>query len=124
MDRKFAVGAFVHAIAGLRLGRYMAASKNHGQVVTHTRVTLRGFVVTFIYGVCHWLRLGNDTSLLTAVQFYTHQAGTIVLVAGLFFLFGKLVTPESIDPLLAVSSTVVLIGMLMTTVLILKSTRS
>ena len=55
MDRKFVLTGLGYAILGLLLGIYMAASKNHGQLVAHAHIILVGFVVSFVYGVCHKL---------------------------------------------------------------------
>ena len=48
MDRRFVLTAFGDAILGLALGIYMAASKNHGQHVTHAHFMLIG-VFAFFY---------------------------------------------------------------------------
>jgi hypothetical protein len=117
MDRKFVMTAFVYAIVGLALGIHMAATKNHGQMVTHAHIMLLGFVVTFLYGVTHKLWLGNTSSTLATVQYYTHQVGTITLLTGLFLYYGRIVSIETIDPVLAIASIVVLIGLVLMTVL-------
>lgn len=123
MDRKFVITALIYAILGLALGIQMAASKDHGQLVTHAHIMLLGFVVTFIYGLCHRLWLDNQPSLLAKVQFFVHQVGTIVLLVGLFLMYGNIVTPEGIDPVLALASVTVLIGLLLMTTLFLRSPR-
>ena len=121
MDRKFVLTALGYAIVGLALGIYMAASKNHGQLVTHAHIMLIGFVVSFIYAVCHKLWLNNSTSKLAITQYYVHQVGTLVVVTGLFLYYGKFVSLEAIDPVLAISSITVFVGMVMMKVLFLKS---
>lgn len=124
MDRKFILTSLGYAIIGLILGIFMAASKDHGQLVTHAHIMLIGFVVSFIYGLCHKLWLNNITSTLAKAQFYIHQAGTLVVVTGLFLYYGKFVTLETIDPVLAISSIAVLIGMILMKVLFIKSTKN
>ena len=124
MDRKFILTSLGYAIIGLVLGIFMAASKDHGQLVTHAHIMLIGFVVSFIYGLCHKLWLNNITSTLAKPQFYIHQAGTLVVVTGLFLYYGKFGTLETIDPVLAISSIAVLIGMILMKVLFIKSTKS
>lgn len=121
MDRKFIMTGLVYAFVGLGLGIHMAASKNHGQRVTHAHIMLLGFVVTFLYGVTHKLWLGNITSTLATVQYYIHQVGTITLLAGLFLYYGRIVSIETIDPVLAIASIVVLIGLVLMTVLFFQS---
>ena len=123
MDRKYVLTSFGYALIGLALGIFMAASKDHGQLVTHAHIMLVGFVVSFIYGLCHKLWLNNTTSKLAIAQFYTHQIGALLLFIGLFLYYGKFVTIETIDPLLAISSIIVFVGVVLMKVLFLKATK-
>jgi drug/metabolite transporter (DMT)-like permease len=124
MDRKFILTGFGYAIIGLALGIYMAASKNHGQLVTHAHIMLLGFVVSFVYGVCHKLWLGNLKSGLASIQFYLHQTGTLFLAAGLFLLYGNFVGPEKLEPVLSVSSIIVLIALILMKIMMVKNTKT
>jgi len=121
MDRKFVLTGLGYAILGLMLGIYMAASKNHGHMVTHAHIMLVGFVVSFVYGLCHKLWLGNTTSRLAMIQFYVHQAGSAALFIGLLLLYGKFVSIDIIDPILAVASVIVFTGLLLMKVLFIQS---
>lgn len=121
MDRKFVITGMVYAILGMILGIYMAASKNHGQMVTHTHIMLAGFLISFFYGLCHKLWLNNDNSALARLQFYIHQAGLAFMCGGLFLLYGQLVKEEAIGPVLGLSSVVFLSGMLMMAFMFIKS---
>lgn len=123
MDRKFAITGLTYALIGLALGIHMAASNNHGQLVTHAHIMLVGFVVSFIYALCHKLWLGNSTSLTAVIQFYVHQAGAMVLLIGLFLLYGHFVAAELIDPVLALASLTVFAGMLLMVVLFVRAPR-
>ena len=123
MDRKFVLTGLGYAVAGLALGIFMAASKNHGQFVTHAHIMLIGFVLSFIYGVCHKLWLNNSASKLAVAQFYIHQVGTFILLIGLFLYYGKFVALETIDPALAVASVTVFVGLVLMKLLFIKSTK-
>ena len=124
MDRKFVLTGLGYAIVGLALGIYMAASNNHGQLVTHAHIMLLGFVVSFVYGVCHKLWLNNSTSKLAMVQFYIHQLGTLFLLTGLFLLYGQFVDAEAIEPVLSIASVVVLVGLILMKILFIRSTKT
>ena len=124
MDKKFILTSFAYAIIGLALGIFMAASKNHGHLVTHAHILLIGFVVSFIYGLCHKLWLNNIVSKLSTAQFYIHQIGTLGVVIGLFLFYGKFAEMETVDPLLAVSSIAVLFGMVLMKVLFIQSMKA
>lgn len=121
MDRRYVLSAFVYAIIGLLMGIYMAASKDHGQLVTHAHIMLVGFVVSFIYGLCHKLWISNSGSTLARVQFYVHHATSIFLGICLFLLYGNYVLLETIDPYLAIASFAVLIALIMMTVILVQS---
>lgn len=121
MDRKYILSSLVYAVLGMALGIYMAAAKNHAEHVTHAHILLAGFVVSFIYGLCHKLWLNNSTSLLAKTQFFVHQLGVAIMSAGLFLLYGGFVALEILDPILALSSIAVLIGMVLMTILFLQS---
>ena len=121
MDKKFVLTSLGYAILGMALGIFMAASKNHGQSITHAHIMLIGFVISFIYALCHKLWLNNSTSKLAITQYYVHQVGTLIVVTGLFLYYGKFVSLEAIDPVLAISSITVFVGMVMMKVLFIKS---
>lgn len=121
MDRKYVLTGLGYAILGMVLGIYMAASRDHGHLVTHAHIMLVGFVVSFIYGLCHKLWLNNSESRLAMVQFYIHQAGAATLFIGLFLLYGKFIDIDTIDPILAVSSVIVLTGVILMKVLFIQS---
>ncbi len=123
MDKKFVVAGLCYAILGMALGIFMAASKDHGHMVTHAHIMLIGFVVSFIYGLCHKLWLNNTTSKLATAQFFIHQIGAIGIVIGLFLLYGRHIAEETIDPVLALSSITVFTGMVLMMVLFIKSMR-
>jgi len=123
VDRKFVLTAFGYAIIGLALGIYMAGSHNHKQMVTHAHIMLVGFVLSFIYGLCHKLWLDNTTSKLAVAQYYLHQAGSLALLFGLFLLYGGFVDPAAIDPILGIASIVVFAGVVLMKVLFKQSAR-
>lgn len=122
MDRRFVATALVYAVIGLSLGIHMATSKDHGQLVTHAHIMLLGFVVSFIYALLHRLWLNAGHSRLALVQFYLHQAGTALLVIGLFLLYGGFAAEATLDPLLGLASVTAFAGMLCMAVLFFRST--
>ena len=122
-DRKYLVCALLFAIAGISLGIYMAASDNHGELVAHAHILLIGFVVSFIYGIIHKLWLAKPNPTIANLQFYLHQAAALALSVGLTLLYGVLVPPGPLVPLLTLGSITVLIGVLMMLYMVL-TTRS
>lgn len=123
MDKKFLLSALGYGILGLALGLVMAATKNHGQMVTHAHVLLVGFVLSFIYALCHKLWLRNVSGALAQVQFYAHQLGALFLSIGLFLYYGQFVSVERIDPWLSGASMAVFVGLILMKVLCIKHLR-
>ena len=121
MGRKFVLTGLGYAILGLALGIYMAASNNHGHLVTYANIMLVGFVVSFVYGLCHKLWLNNTSSRLVNIQYYLHQAGSAVLFLGLFLLYGKFIDAGDIKLILAIASVTVFVGLVLMTVLFMRS---
>ena len=120
MDRKFMMTALGYAIVGMLLGIHMAATHNHIQHVTHAHIMLIGFVISMAYAVCHKLWLGNLTSGLAKAQYYLHQVGTLILLISLFLMYGNVVSVSTMEPFLAISSIVVLLGMVLMKVMFIK----
>lgn len=96
------------AIVGMLLGIHMASSQNHVQHVTHAHIMLLGLVVSLLYGMVYRLWLPEQPAKLAMIQLALHHGGTLALTAGLFVLYGGMVAPPKIEPVLAVSSLLVL----------------
>lgn len=121
MDKKYVMTGLSYALVGILLGIYMAKSHDYGQKVTHAHILLVGFVVSFIYGVCHKLWLHAPAKLWSGIQFICHQAGTAIMVVGLFLLYGGLVSEDLLGPILGIASLAVLAGLIIMTVLVARS---
>jgi hypothetical protein len=113
LDRRYLVWSLGFAVLGLVLGIYMAASGNHSELVAHAHILLIGFVVSFIYGLIHRLWLRQPARGIANFQFGLHQAAALTLSVGLFLVYGGHVAVEKVEPVMAVASLAVLVGMLL-----------
>lgn len=113
LDRRYLLWSLCYAVLGMVLGIYMAASHNHAEFITHAHILLVGFAVSFTYGTIHKLWLAAPGRSLANVQFALHQASAIAMTGGLFLLFGNMVSAPTLEPILAVASIGVLLGMLL-----------
>jgi surface polysaccharide O-acyltransferase-like enzyme len=113
IDKKYLVWGLCYAVAGMVLGIYMAASENHGQLVTHAHILMVGFVLSFVYGLIHRLWLHEPGRGIANLQFVLHQLAAITLSAGLFLLYGGLVAEQKLIAILGLGSVCVLLGMLL-----------
>ena len=103
IDRKFLLCSLAYAVFGMGVGIYMAASKNHTELVAHAHILLVGFLVSFVYGLIHKLWVSTEIRSIANVQFYLHQLSALVMLAGLLLFYGGLFR-EVLDPILAASS--------------------
>ncbi|CAM4146234.1 TonB-dependent receptor [Shewanella aquimarina] len=125
MDKRYLLTAFSYALLGLMLGLYMAASHDHGQLVTHAHIMMIGFLISFSYALCYRLWLEESSGChkggLVTAQFWLHQLGTLGVAIGLFLLYGEFVALEVVDPFLAIASFSVFGGVVLMMVQLLKA---
>jgi predicted membrane channel-forming protein YqfA (hemolysin III family) len=102
----------VYAIGGMILGMVMAESGDHTQHVTHAHAMLLGFVVSALYAVFYrvW---GLAQGMLALIQTALHHVGTIVIVIGLYILYGAIMPEDQIGPILGIASALAVAGMAM-----------
>ena len=122
-DRKYLIWALGYVVAGMSVGIYMAASKNHGQLVAHAHILLVGFVVSFIYGIIHKLWLVQPAKGLATTQFVLHQAAALVMFGGLLLLYGNVLPEATLGPILGLASIGVMVAALLMIVMVLQAGR-
>ena len=122
-DRTYLICALSYAAAGMGLGIYMGMSGNHAQFVTHAHIMLVGFVSSLIYAVIHRLWLPAPSRALATTQFVLHQAGALVMFAGLLLLYGRAASEDRLGPVMGAASIAVILGVLLMLVMVLKSGR-
>lgn len=123
LDRSFLLAGLLYGTLGMRLGLYMAASHIHVQHVTHAHIMLVGFLLSVIYAIVHKLWLGNHATLNARLQFALHHLGTLGMISGLFLLYQGQVAPEVLEPVLAISSIIVLLALVLMAVMVFLSGR-
>lgn len=102
----------LYALGGMILGMVMAESGDHTQHVTHAHAMLLGFVVSALYAVFY--RLWElKQGLLALIQFGVHHIGTIIMVIGLYMLYGAMMPEDQIGPILGIASALVVAGMVL-----------
>lgn len=124
MDRAYVLTGLSYAILGISLGIYMASTHNHIQHVTHAHIMLVGFLVSFVYGLCHKLWLTNGHSILAKVQFALHQFAAMIMLLGLFISYGQYLPYDKIEAVLISTTLIVLLAMFLMFVLVYQSKSS
>lgn len=124
VDRAHLTAGLVYGALGLGLGIYMAASHNHVQHVTHAHLLLAGFLMSLVYAVIHRLWLPEPDRLCSQLQFGAHHVGVVLMITGLFLLYGGYIAPQTLEPLLAGSSILVLLALLLMLTMVLRPGRA
>lgn len=119
LDRSFLAIGLAYGAVGMGVGIHMAAIMNHGQNVTHAHLLLVGFLLSVIYAIIHRLWLNRPWKWLARAQFLTHHLGVVMMVTGLYLLYGGHFPHQTLEPLLASSSIIVLISLLLMLVLVI-----
>jgi hypothetical protein len=123
-DRKYLIWALSYAAAGVALGIYMGASRDHGQLVTHAHILLVGFVTSLIYAVVHRLWLPAPPRVLATIQFVLHQIGALMMFAGLLMIYGHAPAADRVAPLMMVATLSVMLGVILMLFMVLKAQAS
>lgn len=123
LDRSFLLAGLLYGTLGMGLGLYMAASHIHVQHVTHAHIMLVGFLLSVIYAIVHKLWLGDRATLNARLQFALHHLGALGMISGLFLLYQGQVAPEILEPVLAISSIIVLLALVLMAIMVFLSGR-
>lgn len=108
LDKLFVLIALGYAIIGMVLGNVMGATLDHSQMPTHAHIMLVGWVCMALFGLIYRAWPEMKTGVLPVIQFWMHQAGTLVMVIGLFLLYGMFAPEAALGPVLGISGIIVL----------------
>jgi predicted permease len=101
--------AVLYLIAGVSLGLYMAASHDHSMFPAHAHLNLLGWVTMGLFAVFYRLWPAAAASKLAKVHFWVYVPAHFVQMVALFMLMRG---NEAIEPVVAASSVVVAIAIL------------
>ena len=107
---RFFASAILYAILGMMLGLHMGISKDHSQMPTHAHLLVIGWVTFALFGIFYHLFPERAATKLAAIQFWLAQVSLVILIVGLYLLFGG---NASADPLAAVGSVGLLLAMIL-----------
>ena len=109
----------IYALIGIALGIHMAATRDVSQVPTHAHINLLGFVATAIYGFFYRLYPTAEEGWMGKVHFWVSNLAFIALMISVALVHGGV--PEA-DPVAAVFSIVVILGLALFAVIVFKAT--
>ena len=99
--RNFFTLAVIYAVVGMLLGLSMAMSQDHTQTPTHAHIMVLGWVTSSVFAFFYHLVPAARNSKLAIVHFWLSGISSIVMMIGLFVLYGG---NPSIEPVLGVSA--------------------
>jgi hypothetical protein len=102
--------AVLFVLVGMTMGIAMAATHDHALRPAHAHINLLGWVSLFLFGIYYKLHPQLDTSRLARIQVAIWSVGTVALGASVAAIY---LGYEAAEPAAAVSSFVVLGGMLL-----------
>lgn len=102
--------AIVFLLIGIAIGLQMAISGNHNVIGAHAHANLLGWVTMALFGVYFALNPAKAQSRLANLQYWVYTSGVVALVPSLYLLY---LGYAAMEPITAISSLVVLVGVMM-----------
>lgn len=110
ISRFYFLTAICFLVAGILIGLKMAISQDFAAVGAHAHINLLGWVTMSIFGTYHALNPSGASTKLARIQAYIYVLGVLVMAPALYlFLTG---TPAA-EPVVAIASIAVFVGVLM-----------
>ena len=112
VSRNFLIMGSVYLLVGIGFGMYMGGSEDRTMTPVHAHINLLGFTLMTVFGLGYRLIPALAASRLAPVHFWLHQAGTLVLMVGLYLMISGQVDAATIGPIFPVAEVAILIGAL------------
>ena len=110
ISRNFLVVGVVYLLVGMALGSVMGATGVHTLLPVHAHINLLGFTLMAIFAALYKVFPAMAASALARYHFWLHQAGTLILVTGLYLMLSETVTASIIGPIMPVSELLLIVG--------------
>ncbi|GKX34943.1 MAG: hypothetical protein MnENMB40S_25610 [Rhizobiaceae bacterium MnEN-MB40S] len=102
--------AIIFLIVGIGMGLIMAISGSHDVIGAHAHANLLGWVTMAIFGIYFALAPGKAEGVMARVQYGVYTFGVVVMTIALYlYLSGN----PAMEPVVAVSSIITFIGVLL-----------
>jgi hypothetical protein len=102
--------AILFLIAGISIGIHMSISQNHNVIGAHAHINLLGWVTSAIFGAYYALNPAKAAGRLPLLQFAIYVLGVIVMGVSLYLM---LAGNTALEPVVATSSIITFIGVLL-----------
>lgn len=112
ISRGFLVIGACYLLVGIGFGMYMGGSGDHSLAPLHAHINLLGFTLMTLFGLAYRVIPGLADGVLAQAHFWLHQAGALVLLAGLFLMMSGRVPEATIGPIFPFAEGAVALGVL------------
>tara|TARA_R110002124_G_scaffold36451_20_gene117527 strand:+ start:125 stop:499 length:375 start_codon:yes stop_codon:yes gene_type:complete len=102
--------AIVLLIVGIALGLHMSISGNHAVIGAHAHINLLGWVTSALFGGYYALNPAKAAGRLPMIQFVIYLLGVLVMGVSLYLLLSG---NPAVEPIVAISSLVTFLGVLL-----------
>ncbi|KRA50181.1 hypothetical protein [Devosia sp. Root635] len=102
--------AILFLIVGISVGIHMEISQNHNVIGAHAHINLLGWVTSALFGGYYALNPAKAAGRLPMIQYVVYTLGVAMMAVSLYLL---LAGNEALGPVVAVSSLVTFIGVLL-----------
>lgn len=113
--------AIVFLIIGIAVGLHMSISGNHAGTGAHAHINLLGWVTMALFGTYYAFEPEKARTRLAHIQYGVYTVGVAVMTPSLYIM---LMGNPALEPLVAVSSLVVLAGVLLFAAVLFSSQKS
>ena len=101
--------AIIFLIIGIGLGLYMSISGNHAVIGAHAHINLLGWVTSALFGGYFALNPAKAAGRLPMIQYVIYVVGVAVMGVSLYMLLSG---NAAVEPIVAISSLVTFLGVL------------
>lgn len=116
--KMYFITAICFLVAGILVGLQMSIAHDYAATGAHAHINLLGWVTMAIFGTFHALNPRGAATRLAKAQYYVYTGGVIVMTPALYLL---LTGNPALEPVVAVSSLVVFVGVLMFAAIIFRA---
>lgn len=116
--KKYFVTAICFLVVGIGVGLKMSIAHDYAAAGAHVHINLLGWVTMAVFGTFHALNPRGADTRFAKVQYYVYTGGVLVMMPALYLL---LTGNPSLEPVVAVSSLVVFVGILMFAAIIFRT---
>lgn len=113
--------AIIFLVIGIAAGIHMSITGDHSVMGAHAHTNLLGWVTMALFGTYFAFEPEKARSRLARIQYGVYTIGVVVMMPSLYFL---LKGNPALEPLVAISSLVVFVGVLLFAIMIFSSKKT